>query len=312
MARSPLLLLILAGALLVVPSPARADILELDDGRLIEGVVVKVDDQFHIQSRFGPTTVPAARVKSHTKARSVDAQIREHVASLAPDDAENRALLARWLLDLGREDEGRAMAAAVLELDPESAVAHEVLGHVRHEGTWRTPAEAKRAEGLERHGDRWYTPQEWANQGASVREQALERERQLMSEGLQDDVNRAVRLMMSPDPSLRGRGRKLLDGMAKEYDNASLAELARNVDAYVRKLDELAAASALATVPGGVSGSGVVTGDFRATMTKLKRPIEIFTTSLASTFGGGPVKIQLPELEVIRVRTVASIPVVVK
>ena len=100
----------------------------------------------------------------------MDVQIREHVASLAPDDAENRALLARWLVDLGREEEGRAMAAAVLELDPESAVAHEVLGHVRHQGVWRTPDEAKRAEGLEKHGDRWYTPQEWANQGASARD----------------------------------------------------------------------------------------------------------------------------------------------
>ena len=126
---------------------ARADILELDDGRLIEGVVVQVDDQYHVQSRFGPTTVPAARVRTHVKARSVDEQVREHVASLAPDDAENRALLARWLVDLGREEEGRAMAAAVLELDPESAVAHEVLGHVRHQGVWRTPDEAKRAEG---------------------------------------------------------------------------------------------------------------------------------------------------------------------
>ena len=70
-------------------------------------------------------------------------------------------------------------------------------------------------------------------------------------------MNRAVRLMLSPDPDVRVRGRALLDGMAREYDNASLAELARNVDAYVRKLDEAAAAAALATGAGGVSGTGV-------------------------------------------------------
>ena len=122
MARSfPHLLPLLAAALLLAASQARADILELDDGRLIEGVVVQVDGQYHVQSRFGPSTIPAARVKKHVKARSVDEQVREHVASLAPDDAENRALLARWLVDLGREEEGRAMATAVLELDPESA-----------------------------------------------------------------------------------------------------------------------------------------------------------------------------------------------
>jgi len=313
MARCILLLTLLTGALLLAAPPALADILELDDGRLIEGVVVQADDLYHVQSRFGPTSVPVARVKKHVKARAVDEQIREHVASLAPDDAENRALLARWLVDLGREEEGRAMATAVLDLDPESAIAHEVLGHVRHEGHWRTPDEAKRAEGLERHGDRWYTPQEWANQGKSVREQALEREKQLGKERLQDDVNRAVRLMLSPDPTLRKRGRAQLDGMAKEFDNASLAELARNVDAYVRKLDEMAAAAAMATGPSGVTGHGTVMGEIRATMSKLKRPIETFTTSLAGgPFAGAPVKIQLPELEVVRVRTVAAIPVVVK
>ena len=311
--RSSLLLLLVAGTLLLAAPLARADILELDDGRLVEGVVVQVDDQFHVQSRFGSTTVPVARVKAHTKARSVDEQVREHVASLDAADAENRALLARWLVDLGRVEEGTAMAADVLELDPESAVAHAVLGHVRHEGVWRTPDEAKRAEGLEKHGDRWYTPQEWANQGKSVREQALERERQLEKDGLQDDVNRAVRLMLSPDASLRRRGRSLLDGMAKEFDNASLAELARNVDAYVRKLDEAAAAAAMATGPGGASGTGTVLGDIRATMSKLKRPIETFETSLAGgPFAGAPVKIQLPELEVVRVRTTAAIPVVVR
>ena len=310
MARIPLLAVL---ALLLVVGSARADILELDDGRLVEGVVVKTDDAYHVQSRFGPTTNPATRVRRHVEARSVDEQIREHVASLADDDAENRALLAQWLVELGREEEGKAMARAVLELDPESAVAHKVLGHIRHQGLWRTPDEAKRAEGLEKHGDRWYTPQEWANQGKSVREKALEREKQLAKERLQDDVNRAVRLMLSPDPGLRKRGRALLDGMAKEYDDASLAELARNVDAYVRKLDEMAAASALAVGPGGVSGTGTVMGDFRATMSKLKRPIETFTTSLAGgPFAGAPVKIQLPELEVVRVRTVGAIPVVVK
>jgi len=304
--------LLACGALALVAAPARADILELQDGRLIEGIVVQTDGQYHVQSRFGASTIPVDQVKSHVKARSVDEQIREHVARLAPDDAENRALLARWLVSIGREEEGKALATEVLELDPESSVAHQVLGHIRHQGVWRTPDEAKRAEGLERHGDRWYTPQEWANQGKSTREAALEREREIERERIQQDVNRAVRLMMSPDPDLRRRGRALLDGMAKEYDNPSLAELARNVDAYVRKLDEAAAAAALATGPGSVSGTGVVMGDFRATLSRLKRPIESFETSLASNIGGAPVRIQLPELEVIRVRTVGAIPVVIR
>ena len=49
-------------------------------------------------------------------------------------------------------------------------------------------------------------------------------------------------------------------------------------------------------------------GEIRATFSRLKRPITTFETSLASNIGGAPVRIQLPELEVIKVRTTAAIP----
>jgi hypothetical protein len=81
------------------------------------------------------------------------------------------------------------------------------------------------------------------------------------------------------------------------------------VDEYVKKADELAAA--LAASPSG-SDSGMVLGEIRATMSRLKRPIQVFETSLSSSLGGGTVKIQLPELEVIRVRTTVGIPAVVR
>lgn len=311
MTRTLLLSILLAAVLAPAAAVgAHADVLELKDGRLVEGIVVKQGDKYFVQSRFGETVVPADRVKARIEARPVDEQIREHAASLAPDDAENRALLARWLVSIGREEEGRAMAGAVLDLDPESAIAHQVLGHIRHQGVWRTPDEAKRSEGLEKHGDDWYTPQEWANTTASVREKAVEHERRAEVARLRAEVNRAVRLMLSPDDALRRRGRRCLESMAKEFDNPSLAELARHVDAYVEKLDEMAMAAALRG--SGAVGTGYVAGEFRVTVSKLKRPIDSFETSLASSLGGAPIRIQLPELEVIRVRTAGAIPIVVR
>ncbi|MFV1960088.1 MAG: hypothetical protein ACC662_11825, partial [Planctomycetota bacterium] len=175
---------------------------------------------------------------------------------------------------------------------------------------WRTPDEAKRAEGLEKHGDRWYSPQEWANLKGKARQEALERERRIQRQRLGAEANRAVRLMLSPDKALRARGRKQLEALAKEYDSARLAELVRLVDAYVKKADEMEAAVASAMRSGAAVGS--VTGTFRATMSKLKRPIQEFETSLASNIGGAPVKIQLPELEIVRVNTTGIIPVVVR
>ena len=44
-------------------------------------------------------------------------------------------------------------------------------------------------------------------------------------------------------------------------------------------------------------------------MRELKRPIETLSTSLGSNIGGGGVKIQLPELDVVRVDTTVPIPV---
>ncbi len=120
----------------------------------------------------------------------------------------------------------------------------------------------------------------------------------------------AVRLMMSPDPVLRRRGKAKLETLAGAYDNPSLTELSKNVAAYVEELDELREKAAASAHPLG--SSGVVTGEFRATLTRLKRPIRTFETSLASSGSNAPVKIELPELEVIRVRTGGAIPVVVR
>ena len=55
-------------------------------------------------------------------------------------------------------------------------------------------------------------------------------------------------------------------------------------------------------------------GEIRATLSKLKRPIRVFETSLASGPVGAnaPVSIQLPELEVIRVMTTMAVPALVK
>lgn len=304
------LLLTTAAGGLLAGRAAKADVLELVDGRLVEGVVVQQDDVYLVHSRFGIKEIPAAEVKVRRKAESIDAQVRAHLASLDPDDMENRALLARWLRDLGRTEEGTAMAETVLEKDPENAVAHEVLGHIRHQGVWQTPDEAKRSQGLEKHGDAWYTPAEWAGLEGDARTKALDAEKEAWKARMAADVNRAVRLMMSPDAKLRARGKAKLEALAREYDNPSLVDLTKNVAAYVKALDEWREKAAAGRFPAG--SSGLVTGEFRATVSRLKRPIRTFETSLASSGSNAPVKIELPELEVIRVRTGGAIPVVVR
>jgi hypothetical protein len=282
--------------------PARADVLELADGRVVEGAVEKKDDGYHVRSRFGEAVVPLSDVRTWTRETPLDQRIRERLASVAPDDAAGRAKVAAWMKEVGRTEEARALAEAVLEIDPESAVAHEVLGHVRHQGAWRTPDEAKRAEGLERHGDRWYTPEEWRNVSQEARARAEQQEQEARAKATAAEVNEAVRLMTSPDPLVRARGKSRLEALAKEHDSKRLRELVGQVEAYVQAGDELAAA---ALDP----DRAMLMGEFRVTWARLKRPIQTFATSLASgPFAAAPVTLQLPELEVIRVNTTIAMP----
>ena len=58
--------------------------------------------------------------------------------------------------------------------------------------------------------------------------------------------------------------------------------------------------------------SATVLTECRITLAKLKRPIQTFTTSLASNLNSAPVAIQLPEVEVIKVGTTVKFPGVVR
>lgn len=304
----------LLSAALFCASPAQADTLELKDGRIVEGMLIpdrptEKDGGYYVVSRFGPTFIKSSDIKTRTKAKPVDEQIAEYVAALKPKDAESRLKLAAWMKALGREEEATALAQQILQWAPESAEAHALLGHVRHKGRWVTPDAAKRAEGYEKHADKWYTPQEWKNLANADKDKAAAAEQAAAEKRLQADVNQAVRLCLSPDPAVRSRGKARLEGLAKEFDSERIKQLLAGIDKYIETVAELRrqAAGAAANVR---TDGGMVMGEIRATLSKLKRPINVFQTNLASGPIGAnaPVRIMLPELEVIKVRTTMAMP----
>lgn len=301
----PLLAWLLAPALLAgTAGLARADTLELTDGRVVEGAVEDTTAGYRVRNRFGESLVAKADVKTWSKGRTVDELVRDRLRGLAADDAENRARLARWLVDLGRADEGRALAEAALEIDAENASAHAALGHERHGGKWMTHEAAMQAKGLELHGDRWMTPEEWKNLAEAGKKAAQDVEAKARQRRAVDEINRLVALMASPDAATRARAKKRLLDLAAEAKNEALTKLVADMEQYVAKADELAAAAAT-----GAEAS--ILGDIRVTLSKLKRPIQVFETSLASNIGGAPVRIQIPELEVINIRTMVGFPATV-
>ena len=276
-----------AAALLVFgASSALADTLELTDGRVVEGSVEETSAGYLVRNRFGETTLPKADVKTWSKGRTVDQLVSERLKALPSGDAENRARLAKWLVDLGRVEEGRALAEAALAIDAENATAHGLLGH-------------------ERHGGKWMTPEEWKNVGEAAKKSAQEADEKARRRRQADEVNRLVKLMASPDAGTRARSKKRLEDLATETGNEKLKGLASAVEQYVATADELNRAAS--------SGAeGFVLSEIRATMSKLKRPITVFETTLGSNIAGAPVKIQLPELEVVNLRTMVGLPAVVK
>src|SRR5687768_1214036 len=108
--RRPLLRPLLGTAVLLAwaAAPAAADTLELTDGRVVEGSVSleETPPGYRVRTRFGETVLEKAAVKTWSKGRTVDELVRERLKALPADDVENRARLAKWLVDLGRGDEG--------------------------------------------------------------------------------------------------------------------------------------------------------------------------------------------------------------
>lgn len=291
-------------------SPALADRLVLKDGRVVEGTVVKEKASYRVASRFGEAVVAETDVASWEKAPTLDAQWRERAAALRPDDHAGRAEVARWLKEHGITEEAAALAERVVREDPENAVAHEVLGHVRHRGAWMTPDEAKRADGLVEHGGEWYTPAEWERLGADARARADEAGARLAAQRVSARVNDAARLMLAPDPELRAEGARRLEAVSLETKNDAFRALIPQLQAYAAATDRLVAAAGGGGRDGAASAD--VLAECRIQLAKLKRPIQTFQTTLASNLSGSPVRIQLPEVELIKVGTTVKLPGVVR
>src|SRR5205823_11460726 len=141
-------------------------------------------------------------------------------------------------------------------------------------------------DGLEEHGGRWYTHDEWIAVSAEKRREAADADAVLAAKRNAARGNAAVRAMLSPDPVLRAKGRKALEDLATETKLPAYQRLADAVADYAAASDRMLAAY------GGGGDTSVVLAECRIQMAKLKRPIETLSTSLGSNIGGGGVKIQ--------------------
>lgn len=101
------------------PPPRTGTILLLDSGRVLEGDIELVGDQYRIRRSIGETWMPAAKVQCLC-ASAVEAY--EHLRGQANlGDPDERLRLARWCQQRGLRAQALVEAAAAVELRPSHA-----------------------------------------------------------------------------------------------------------------------------------------------------------------------------------------------
>ncbi len=136
-----LLLLLPAQAGLTFPNPP--DRFELMDGRTLEGVLLRRDEEgFHIAQKSRIRVIPEKNVR---KVEGPRVAFPDYITRLRltfrkkPVDPEATLRLAAWCREHGLLRDERIHLLRTVLLDPGNSTAHKALGHRFLGGRWRVP-----------------------------------------------------------------------------------------------------------------------------------------------------------------------------
>lgn len=145
-------------AFLVLVCLARADEVEMTDGRIIEGKVQDLGHEVRITQGRNSITFPKSMVKKITYKPTKEEDYETRKKEVKDKDGHLR--LARWCKDVGLKDAAREQYLNVVESEPDNEEAREYLGHRKFEGRWMSEEEIMQAQGYVKHKGRWMTPEE--------------------------------------------------------------------------------------------------------------------------------------------------------
>lgn len=154
---------LLAMTLLAISASAHADILHLDGGGWVEGVVTREGSLYVVRSVKGTARIPRADVVKRIEIPYLTEVYEQRRDATAVEDGDARYLLALWCSSNGLTRQARIHLEEVILIDPDHVRARARLGFVRHEGVWMSPEEAKDAamasRGYLRFEGHWFTPE---------------------------------------------------------------------------------------------------------------------------------------------------------
>ncbi|MDQ3330139.1 MAG: HEAT repeat domain-containing protein [Planctomycetota bacterium] len=167
---------------LSAPALAHADVVKLNSGGEVRGVVVEPtdstagvdDDVVTIETLTGgKISILRADVAFITQRPRI---LEEHEvkARTAPNTVAAQWELAEWCLSNDLEEQRTEHLLNVVALEHDHAEARAALGQKNYDGEWMTRDELMRGRGLVEHKGRWGTPQELE----LIEKTAAERERE--------------------------------------------------------------------------------------------------------------------------------------
>lgn len=242
----------------------------------------KVAGKHPARSAKADAIVARSLVLAKTNRRKYDARARR----LAPDDVVSHFALAQWCTRNGLPHCARWELHVVLRQVPDHAGARSMRGQVFHAGRWQPRAEAMRAKGLVQiERDRWVRKYDAARE-------RHERNRMV---AIQHEANLLFTRLAARDPRIRTDARRKLEALAVRSKLPELRRLARReaigYERFWRTRHSLA-----------TTHTGLLT--IAATHSTLES-MDTVTTTLGA---GTPIRLQLPRVRTISIRTTIAAP----
>jgi len=286
--------------LLLFAASAAADVVRLKDGRALEGTVVDEGSRYAVTDRDQKHVVKKTDVDGVESSRGFMDEYGDRLAKLPTDDAEAIFEFGRWLEQNEWPARARRAYEEVLELDPEHRGARRALGYRLFEGAWLSPDEIQRRNGLVEFEGRWYTPHDLAELKSEIERNAEMKARREQAQKLNTRVNQLVKGFATFDKKQRETTHGELMRVAEQANSPELRKFADDAKAYYDYMAKVLCAKMLART------------EIHATHTKLKKPIDVFETTLGAAIGPfaaqTPVKIQLPEISIAEVHSTVDVP----
>ena len=165
--------------LFVLCALVRGDVLVLQNGGRVEGTLLDAKksprDKYIIETAGGKLTFDKSQVKE-VIGQSASEEEYDKVRRDYPDTVEGQLELARWCRDHNLPKQRQQHLDRVLELDPNQAEAHRLLGHMQFDGNWKSQRQFFEDQGYVAYQGQWMTPQEMELKEANRKTELAEKE----------------------------------------------------------------------------------------------------------------------------------------